>query len=181
MSKGSFPVVASPQWDRPRASGWWYRSAATWRVILLGYVPIAALAHLAWELVQLPLYTIWNAGTRAEIAFAVVHCTAGDVLIALSTLGLALVITRSREFADWNLLAVGGLTMALGVGYTILSERVNTARGYWAYADAMPVVPGINVGLSPVTQWLVIPVLIFAWLSWRRRARHGPPQQIRTP
>ena len=94
---------------------------------------------------------------------------------------LALVITRSREFADWNLLAVGGLTMALGVGYTILSERVNTARGYWAYADAMPVVPGINVGLSPVTQWLVIPVLIFAWLWRRRRARHGPPQQIRTP
>ncbi len=174
MSKGFSPSVTSPQSDRTRATGWWYRSAATWRVILLGYVPFAALAHLTWELVQLPLYTIWNAGTRGEIAFAVVHCTAGDVLIALSTLGLALVITRSSESADWNLLAVGGLTMVLGVGYTIMSERVNTARGYWAYADAMPVVPGINVGVSPVAQWLVIPVLIFAWLSWRRRARHGP-------
>ena len=166
-----------PESDRSPVSGPWYRSAATWRVILLGYVPFAALSHLAWELVQLPLYTIWNAAGHREIAFAVVHCTAGDVLIALCALGLALVITRSSEFAEWNLLAVGGLTMALGLGYTIVSERVNTARGYWAYADAMPVVPGIDVGLSPVAQWLAVPVLTFAWLSWRRRVGRRPTQQ----
>jgi hypothetical protein len=41
-----------------------------------------------WEL---PLFTIWTTVTWVERAFAVVHCTGGDLLIALVSPIIALV------------------------------------------------------------------------------------------
>jgi hypothetical protein len=35
-----------------------------------------ALANFAWEMLYLPLYTIWTTGTLGEQAFAVAHCPA---------------------------------------------------------------------------------------------------------
>ena len=47
------------------------------------YLTVVALGNLAWEIMQLPLYTIWASGTWRELVFAVVHCTLGDVLISI--------------------------------------------------------------------------------------------------
>jgi len=57
--------------------------------------------NLAWEFLQLPLYTIWHEGTPGEIVFAAVHCTAGDVLIAESALLAAILIVADGR---WPLL-----------------------------------------------------------------------------
>ena len=143
----------------------WWRSARTWRAILFGYVPFVVAAHLAWEIAQLPLYTIWTEGRAGEIAFAVVHCTGGDLLIAMSALCLALIITRSGDFVDWNSGAVAGLTVAVGLGYTVASERVDLALGHWTYAASMPIVPVLDVGVSPLAQWIVVPLGAFWFLS----------------
>lgn len=43
-----------------------------------------------WEFTQMPFYTVWARGSVGEIAFDALHCTASDVLVAASTLGLAL-------------------------------------------------------------------------------------------
>ena len=44
-----------------------------WRFIALRYLPWLALLSLAWEVVQLPLYTLWREATPGYVAFAVVH------------------------------------------------------------------------------------------------------------
>jgi hypothetical protein len=162
----------SPRADGVHPMRWW-RSARTRRAILFGYVPFIVAAHLAWEIAQLRLYTIWTEGRAGEIAFAVVHCTGGDLLIAVSALCLALIITRSGDLADWNLAAVGALTITIGLGYTVVSERINTALGNWTYASSMPVVPVLDVGLAPFAQWIAVPLAAFWFLSrvrrgWRR-------------
>ena len=54
------------------------------------YFGTIAIGNLAWESLQLPLYTIWTAGTFGEQVFAVVHCTGGDMLIALAGLVVAM-------------------------------------------------------------------------------------------
>lgn len=128
-------------------------------------MPFVTLGHVAWEVAQLPLYTIWTDGTPREIAFAVAHCTAGDILIAVIALALALIVTRSGDFLKWNLVAVGALTLALGLAFTVDSERVNLSLGYWAYTPAMPRLPFLQVGLGPLAQWIVIPLAALAWLK----------------
>jgi hypothetical protein len=46
--------------------------------------------NLAWEIAQLPLYTIWWTDPGPRIAFAVLHCTAGDLMIGAASLAAAL-------------------------------------------------------------------------------------------
>ncbi len=62
------------------------------------------------------------------------------------------------------------MLVALGFGYTVFSEWYNVYRvGAWAYAESMPRILGI--GLTPLLQWLVVPV---AMLILVRHVRTGP-------
>ncbi|MGD9806809.1 MAG: hypothetical protein AB7U78_25805 [Hyphomicrobiaceae bacterium] len=130
-----------------------------WLSAIKAYFAVALMANLSWEILQLPLYTIWTKGTMREITFAVIHCTLGDVLIALAALTLALIVVGTREWPNSEYSAVLMGTVLIGVGYTIFSEWLNIViRASWAYSPLMPVVPIINTGLSPLLQWIVIPI-----------------------
>lgn len=113
----------------------------------------------------MPLYTLWDTGSAGEIVFAAVHCTGGDILIAMTTLLIPLLIFGVGWPQDWIVVKrVIVSTMILGVGYTVFSEWLNiVVRKAWAYSELMPVVPIIDTGLSPLLQWIVVPALAFVW------------------
>lgn len=138
-----------------------------WLGTLRRYIAIVAAANVAWEIVQLPLYTIWKSGTVGEIAFAVVHCTGGDVLIGTASLLGALLLFGRPGWPNERYAVVASMTVGAGVTYTIFSEWLNTkVRGSWAYSELMPVLPVLDVGFSPLAQWIVIPGFGF-WLVRR--------------
>jgi hypothetical protein len=56
--------------------------------------------HIVWESLHVRLYTIWDNPDRLYVAKAVLHCTLGDVLIALAGFGVAALLVRS---AGWPL------------------------------------------------------------------------------
>ena len=152
------------------------QDSAPFLLSLRRYFAVIALLNLVWEFAHMPLYTLWNTGTAGEIVFAAVHCTGGDILIAMSALMLSLLIAG----AGWpqkrtSVQRVIVLTMVLGVGYTVFSEWLNiVVREAWAYSELMPIVPVIDAGLSPLLQWIVIPGLAFAWAlrPFRRSLGH---------
>lgn len=145
---------------------YWFRSPLAWRLIALRYLPLLGAFNLVWEIAQLPLYTIWQEGSVPWIAYAVAHCTLGDLGIGGLSLIAALTVTRSGVPATWSLIKVAAITTAFAASYTVYSEWLNTSvRHAWAYSDLMPVVPVIGTGLSPLLQWLVIPALALALSS----------------
>ncbi len=156
-----------------------------WLSAIRFYVGATIAADLAWEVAHVPLYGIWEEGSAGEIAFAVVHCTGGDLLIALSALAAGLILAGSPRWPAERFRVVAALTIAFGVAYTVYSEWLNVSvRGSWSYAPQMPTLPPLGTGLSPILQWLVVPTLAFAaaWRSGvqcRRRpgvtVRLGPP------
>ncbi len=136
----------------------------SWLSMISRYLFFSTFANLLWELGHVPLYTIWKEETPNNIIFAVVHCTGGDILIASATLVMALVIYRSSEWPHTGFLQVAMLTVLFGFGYTIFSEWLNTEiRQSWAYTEMMPTLPILGTGLSPLAQWIVIPVSAFWW------------------
>ena len=158
------------------AGALWYRDPAARVLILRRYLPWLAGLSLAWEIAQLPLYTLWEKATPAYIAFAVAHCTAGDLLIGLLALILALVSTGARSPQEWHRVAVLALTASVAVSYTAFSEWMNTvALRSWEYSSLMPRVElgKIELGLSPLAQWLLIPPLAL-WLAFRLPSRVSP-------
>jgi hypothetical protein len=149
----------------------WYEDRAALRFIALRFAPLLGALNLAWEVAQLPLYTLWQDATPGFNAYAVVHCTLGDVLIGTSALAIALLVTRAGEPRAWPWGAIAALTVAIGLGYTVFSEWLNTAvRDGWAYAAAMPTVRigGLEVGVPPIAQWLVVPPLALLLARGRR-------------
>ena len=151
---------------------------ANWLSVLRRYLVFVAVANLVWEVLQLPLYTIWSEATERELAFAVLHCTGGDLLITLSSLVLALILAGDRAWPAQGFVRVAGLAIMLGVSYTVFSEWLNTVvRKGWAYSELMPVIPVIDTGLSPFAQWIVIPLAGF-W--WARRDVAHPEFKART-
>lgn len=139
-----------------------------WLPALRVYVPFVAGANLLWEAAHLPLYTVWQEGSPAFLIFVVVHCTGGDLLIAFSALGIALLAAGDSAWPRRRFPEVAVLTVGLGVAYTLFSEQLNIViRKSWAYSESMPVVPIFDVGLSPLLQWIIIPV---SGLALARRA-----------
>lgn len=145
----------------------WHRDREAWAFIALRFVPALAVFSLAWEVAQLPLYTLWKEGTPQQVAFAVLHCTLGDVLIGLSALLLALIALRAGPWPGWRWPELTAVATVIGVGYTGFSEWLNTVlRQSWAYSDWMPMLPVVDIGVSPVLQWVVVPTAAL-WLARR--------------
>jgi hypothetical protein len=145
-------------------------ATGNWLDALRAYIITSICAHLAWEILQLPLFTIWSTEGPRQIALAIVHCTGGDTVIAITALSFALILVGHQNWPEQSYRQVLFVTLVLGVGYTIFSEWLNvTVRGNWAYAPDMPIVPILGTGLSPLLQWILVPLV--ALTSARRFAK----------
>ena len=135
-----------------------------WLRTLRRYFEAILVGNLVWEVAQLPLYAIWKTGTVRDLAVAVIHCTAGDVAISASALLIALILAGDKTWPHSRFRMVSAGAVAIGISYTIYSERRNVfVLRNWDYGDLMPVLPWLDVGLSPLLQWVLVPAAAFAW------------------
>ncbi len=143
-----------------------------WLTGLRRYLGASLLGHLVWEAGHMPLYTLAWEEPLSRVVLYGLHCTAGDLLIALSALVVALLLLRARDWPARRLRPVALLAGAIGLLYTLSSETVNVEiLGSWSYTEAMPRLPFTEIGLTPVLQWLVVPALAFWWVARGRRDR----------
>ena len=133
------------------------------------YVLTVAVCSVIWEAAQMPLYTLWETGNSLDIVADVSKCTGVNIVIATVSLLFATLVGSAIKLSGRAYLVTIGLTCAFSVGYTVYSEWLNVyVKGTWAYSDLMPIVPGLEVGLSPLIQWIVLPT--FGILMVHRRA-----------
>lgn len=129
------------------------------------------LLNYAWELTQAPLYEGVATAAYWTVVKGCARATFGDGLILLIAYWSVAAATRDRRwFARPDRLRLAGF-VGIGIAITIVLERLalqSTFAGWgWRYSEAMPVVPGIGVGLTPLLQWLILP-LIAIWLVRRQ-------------
>ena len=120
----------------------------------------AFLLNYVWELLQMPLF-----GGFADFPYyqTILHCTKatfGDVVISLVAFSGACLITRSRMWIiSMNKSGVVAF-LAIGLAITIVFELLATGPlNRWEYGELMPMIPVIGVGVSPVAQWVILPLL----------------------
>ena len=142
--------------------------ATRWLPVLRRYLLAVGVGNLVWEFGQMPLYTLWQNGTRREIVLAALHCAAGDLGIAAGALALGLALAAAPGWPEVRFIPALLVATAFGAGYTVYSEHLNVVvRRAWAYAPAMPVLPGLGTGLAPLLQWLFVPPLALLWARGR--------------
>ncbi len=129
---------------------------------------LAFVLNLAWEIAQVRLYTIWAEADGLSVAWALLHCSLGDVAIALALFALVGMVLRCVDWPVPRPWAGGTIAVIGALAFTAWSEWYNVYRaGNWAYSASMPLIFGI--GVSPLLQWLVVPpVLVLAYRTLGR-------------
>jgi amino acid transporter len=124
---------------------------------------LAFVLNLMWEIAQVRLYTIWAEADGVSVAWALFHCSLGDVVIALAMFALAGMMLRRADWPAPRPWAGGAIVVLGAMAFTAWSEWYNVYRaGSWSYTASMPTIFGI--GLSPLLQWLILPpVLVVAY------------------
>lgn len=130
----------------------------------------ALLLNFPWEMLQAPLFADMRSSPHATATMACLQATFGDMVIMLSAHGVVALRTRDRR---WMVAASGvQLVLFVGVGLsiTVLIEWLAT-RGLWVsnwtYAATMPLLAGTGIGLLPMLQWLLLPLLT-VWFARRQ-------------
>ena len=122
-------------------------------------IALAFLFNLAWELLQLPLYK--NSAYDVEhIAFCALASLADVLMVLLLYFGFAFIFKDAFWIQDLQFKRVLLLIILGGVG-AVLFEMRHLLLGSWAYDKSMPILPFVSVGITPVVQFMILPVLIY--------------------
>lgn len=114
---------------------------------------VSSLLHLGWETSHVGLYGGYEDLTTVPITL---WATIGDVVYTFIAFSFVAVIKRNPDWLegadgiDFGVVSFIGFCIALFVEYKAL------ALDRWYYLDAMPIIPALHVGLSPVVQMTLL-------------------------
>lgn len=136
----------------------------------LNVVVFALLLNFPWEIAQSRLFAGMADRPFINAIQGCAQAALGDAVIMLLAYWTVAGIAGSRY---WILAPSGRrlfLFLAIGVFTAAAIESLAT-RGYWVqswtYSPAMPVVPVIGVGIVPLLQWIIVPLLV-VWFVRRQ-------------
>jgi hypothetical protein len=104
-----------------------------------------------------------------HIMFCVLASLADVIMVLLIYFGFALIYKNALWVKDLNTKRIILLILTGGAG-AVLAEVWQLSIGTWSYTSAMPLIPVVNVGLSPVLQFMILPIFIYR-LSFRMVAK----------
>ncbi len=120
---------------------------------------LAFLLNFSWEVAQIPFYkaTSFAAG---HVAFCALASLADAIMVLLLYLGLGFIFKNPIWIKDmkWQRIVI---LILIGATGAILSELRHVSLGTWAYADSMLIIPIVNVGITPVLQFMILPLLVY--------------------
>ena len=135
-----------------------------WIAVIL----ITLALHFAWEMAQHNLYLLMRSMPFWRATAFCARATAGDLVITTIAFAAA-ALSGGRH---WPLLrrrlSPTLIFLTVGILLTVGFEIHALSTGRWAYDELMPQIFGI--GLSPLLQWIVVPLLCVAAFRtiWRR-------------
>ena len=138
-------------------------------------VVFALLLNFPWEVLHAPLFDGMASAPHSDVIGACLQATLGDAVIMLLAHASIAAVTRRRRWLLTPSPREVAWFAAVGVAITAVIEWLAT-RGHWAqtwaYSSTMPVILGIEIGLSPLLQWVVIPPVAL-WFVRRQCERPG--------
>jgi len=125
------------------------------RHIIIFSIPI----NFIWEMAQMPFYQ--NMPWDLDLSLFCLVASFGDALMILIIFLTVALLVKNK---DWLLnLTIRNILLALIIGFIIavLVEQYALENNMWAYSKIMPYLPIWNIGISPVLQMMILPLIIF--------------------
>jgi hypothetical protein len=128
---------------------------------------VAALLNYLWELAQASLYV----GMEDHNAGLFWHCfiaSLGDGIMVLVIVAAGWIALRRSDWffrpglRGYLVIITAGLVLAVLVEWVAVH-----VLNRWEYTPNMPKLPGLDIGLVPIAQMLILPPLIFRIAAMR--------------
>ena len=127
--------------------------------------------HFVWEFIQIPTYVGMSELDHWQGVLVCVRATFGDVGIALAAFWTASLAVRSRHWIETLKSVALGVYLSTALAITIVLEFAYTQVTHrWVYSELMPRLPPFGTGLSPLLQWVVVPLLVLFVVKRQIRA-----------
>lgn len=126
---------------------------------------VSIFVHFLWEMLQSFAYEM---GTLPLMRVVLYHlwATLGDAMLMVLIHGAVAFAARDLRWMEHPRLRDFAFMLALGLALAVGIEWRALATGRWVYTAAMPILPGLGVGLLPVAQLLLLPWPI-CWIAGR--------------
>jgi len=121
---------------------------------------LAFILNFIWEFTQGPLYKGYKYDWE-HISFCMLASIADMLMVLILLFSFGLIYKNVYWINSMDLNKVL-LLVFVGFSGAILAEVFHTMRGDWSYTDAMPLLPVVEVGVSPVLQFMILPWLIYS-------------------
>lgn len=142
----------------------------------LDLLVLSFLGHFAWEILQAPLFSSLSQTDHYTGIAICLRATLGDLAIALAAFWCASIVGQGRQWFRLSGKRAPAVFFAVGLLVTIGLEYFNTeVTGRWTYDGVMPLLPVIGTGLSPILQWVLVPILVL-WYMRRLAPEPVRPQ-----
>ena len=119
----------------------------------------AFLLNVTWEILQIPLYK-GGVYQWEHILFCVLASVADVIMVLLIYFGLAFIYKNALWIKNLSISRIINLVLTGGIG-AVVAETMHLSIGTWSYAASMPLIPLVKVGLSPVSQFMILPFFIY--------------------
>lgn len=128
--------------------------------VLSFIVLYAFVLNFFWEMLQMPFYENMNWDLQSTL-----YCFAasiGDVFMTLVIFFTVGYLTKLRmkwiEKLNFKNIII---TLSTGLYLSIIVEQFALRLSMWSYTDLMPELPFLNIGIVPILQMLILPLLVF--------------------
>lgn len=125
---------------------------------LIAILLSAYAMHFAWEMAHASLFAPMDRLPFWQATAWCARAAAWDVAISVAAYFAAALAVRRVLWIHHPTRWPYAIYFAVGLGITIALERWAIAEGRWQYREAMPTI--VEIGLTPLLQWVVIPAVI---------------------
>lgn len=119
---------------------------------------IGFILSFLWENQHFSLYSNY-AQWMEQVYF--VLCSLADVLLIFLVYFLVALIFRNAYWIHRFTAAQTLTTLLISALVSFLAEKISLYMNWWIYTDQMPLVPLLDIGLSPFLAITLLPIITF--------------------
>ncbi len=131
---------------------------------------IGFVLNFIWEILHSPLYLGYINNTH-HVLISALASVADALMSILLYIGFAFILKDPYWIKLLTIKRAVLVGTVGGVG-AMVSEVLHVSGGDWAYESTMPIIPILNVGLSPVLQFITLPLSSYAFGFWLLKERN---------
>lgn len=126
-------------------------------------VVVAFILNFGWEVAHGPLFEGFQYDLK-HISFCALASVADMFMVLILLFAFGIIYNNIFWISPLKFIRILLLILVGCIG-AILAEIWHTWRGDWSYADTMPLIPIVEVGLSPVLQFTILPLAVFVLIK----------------